>query len=152
MRREDHIVNSVVGSNRAYSTSSSETTGLIPLRRRKQPGLFHFVVGNNRAYSTSSSETTGLIPLRCLAPLRLITLCFDAFASRSYHCRGAMQRSGISPNARAPYRPGRFKEITTRLSSPSPMLSVLISLLSARAMCTIRRSLGGIASRATERL
>src|SRR5579875_211844 len=51
----------------------------------------------------------------------------------------------------AVYRPTRFSEMTTRRASPSPMLSVLISLLSASAICTMRRSCGGMASSAIER-
>jgi hypothetical protein len=44
-------------------------------------------------------KAPGLIPLRSIAPLRLQFASFNAFASFACHCRGAMERSGISPGA-----------------------------------------------------
>ena len=41
----------------------------------------------------------GLISLRCIAPLQPFFSFFECFTSRTFHRRGAMQRSEISPGA-----------------------------------------------------
>jgi hypothetical protein len=50
---------------------------------------------------SNNSPAPGLIPLRSIAPLPLCCVRFAAFTLRICHCRGAMERSGISPCCRA---------------------------------------------------